>query len=104
MISEKILSELQKHLSNLLGNRLVGIYLFGSRARGDQRADSDVDVLVVLNGDFHPFDLIEETGNLVASLSLQFDLVISLAFVSRERFENENSPFMLNVRREGVPV
>jgi predicted nucleotidyltransferase len=25
--------------------------LFGSRARGDHRADSDVDVLVVLNGD-----------------------------------------------------
>jgi hypothetical protein len=63
-----------------------------------------VDVLVVLNDDFHPFDLIEETGDLAASLSLQFDLVISFAFVSKERFENENSPFMLNVRREGVPV
>jgi predicted nucleotidyltransferase len=28
--------------------RLVGIYLFGSRARGDHRADSDVDLAVVL--------------------------------------------------------
>lgn len=31
------------------GTRLAGIYLFGSRARGDHRADSDYDVAVVLS-------------------------------------------------------
>jgi hypothetical protein len=30
------------------GPRLVGVFLFGSRARGDHRADSDVDLAVVL--------------------------------------------------------
>jgi predicted nucleotidyltransferase len=30
------------------GERLAALYLFGSRARGDHRSDSDVDVAVVL--------------------------------------------------------
>jgi len=30
------------------GERVQGLYLFGSRARGDHRPDSDVDVAVVL--------------------------------------------------------
>jgi hypothetical protein len=40
----------------------------------------------------------------VADLSLQHDVVISRAFVSNERFEREQTPFLLNVRREGVTV
>jgi hypothetical protein len=31
------------------GGRLVGLHLFGSRARGDHRPDSDADVAVVLS-------------------------------------------------------
>jgi predicted nucleotidyltransferase len=35
------------------GDRVHGIFLFGSRARGDHRADSDADVAVVLaDGDW----------------------------------------------------
>lgn len=33
------------------GDRLAGIYLFGSRARGDHKSDSDYDIAVVLNDD-----------------------------------------------------
>ncbi|QGA68168.1 nucleotidyltransferase domain-containing protein [Sulfolobus sp. E11-6] len=33
---------------NIYGNNLVSIVLFGSYARGDQRKDSDIDLLVVL--------------------------------------------------------
>jgi antitoxin ChpS len=31
------------------GTRLVGLYLFGSRARGDHTPESDADVAVILN-------------------------------------------------------
>jgi len=30
--------------------------------------------------------------------------VVSCVFVSEEQFQQERSPLMLNVRREGVPV
>jgi len=104
MNSQKVVSILHAHFTELLANRLAGIYLFGSRARGDNLPDSDMDILLVLEGDFNPFDLIEQTSSIIATVSLQYDIVISLAFISRERFENENTPFMLNVRREGVQV
>src|SRR3989304_409697 len=36
-------------LRQAYGQRLRGVYLFGSRARGDHEPDSDVDVLIVLD-------------------------------------------------------
>jgi len=80
------------------------VILYGSRARGQARSDSDIDVLVVVRDDSDYGDLIRRTSATVAALSLQHDVVISRAFVSRERFEHEQTPFLLNVRREGVPV
>jgi len=44
-------------LRKVLGEHLVAVVLFGSRARGDARADSDWDVLVLAEGlSQNPFD------------------------------------------------
>ena len=99
-----VLSELRRELARILGDRFEAAYLFGSRARGDHRPDSDVDVLVVVRGTFDYGDLIRRTSGLASALSLKYDAVISRAFVSQERFECEQSPFLLNVRREAVAV
>jgi hypothetical protein len=42
------LSRFAREVARHYGRRLKGIYLFGSRARGDHRPDSDADVAVVL--------------------------------------------------------
>ncbi len=47
---QKALDLLVANLKRHFGPRLVNIYLFGSKARGDDHADSDVDVLIVLSG------------------------------------------------------
>lgn len=100
----KILTTLRRELSALLGNQLEALYLYGSQARGDAQSDSDIDVLVVINGVFDYAELLARTSETVAALSLENDVVISRAFVSKERFEQERSPFLLNVRREAVPI
>jgi hypothetical protein len=38
------------HLRSALGDRLVSVVLFGSVARGDARASSDIDLLIVVEG------------------------------------------------------
>ena len=99
-----ILTILHREFSTLLGNQLEALYLYGSQARGDAQSDSDIDVLVVINGKFDYAELLARTSETAAALSLENDVVISRVFVSKERFEQEHSPFLLNVRREAVPI
>jgi predicted nucleotidyltransferase len=99
-----ILTELRQRFEALYRTRLVRLVLYGSQARDDAEPGSDIDVLVVLEGPVNPGDEIERAGEITAQLSLLHDTVISCAFVSSERFNHEQSPLLLNVRREGIPL
>ena len=101
---KNILTELRRGLSDILGDGLVAVFLFGSRARHDARPASDIDVLVVVHGELDYPDLIRRTSHLVSDLSLKYDAMISRAFISKDRFEREQTPFLLNVRREAVAI
>lgn len=99
-----VLRELQWALQRELGDQLEDILLFGSRARREGRPDSDIDVLILLKGEFDYGELIRRTSLLVAELSLEHGIVISRAFATKARYETEQSPFYINVRREAVPI
>jgi uncharacterized protein len=101
---QSLIAELRRRFEALYGPRLVRLMLFGSQARGDAEPGSDIDLLVVLEGPVRAGEEIRRTLDPVAELSLENNVVFSCAFVSRERFENELSPLLINVRREGVPV
>ncbi len=99
-----LLTELRSRFEALYGPRLARLVLFRSQARGDAEPGSDIDVLVVLEGPVRPGEEIRRSINHVAELSLENNVVFSCVFVSRDRFEMEISPLLINVRREGVLV
>ena len=101
---ENLLQQLRTELEWAIGEQIEAIYLYGSRARGEARPDSDVDVMVVLRSDFHYFDMVERTGEIAARLSLQYDTVISLAFSSAAQFNHQKIPFYLNIKQEGIMI
>ena len=103
-VAQTTLDDLRQRLTQLYGPRLDCLLLYGSQARGDAEEGSDVDVLVVLHGEVRPGEEIRRTGAIITDLSLANDLVISCAFISSQRFSAEKSPFLMNVRREGVSL
>ncbi len=101
---QAILAELRHHFAQVYGPRLVHLMLFGSQARGDAEPGSDIDVLVVLDG---PVSTAREALcalDLRTSLSLQHNTVVSCTFVSAQQYQREQSPLLLNIRREGVAI
>jgi len=100
----EIISRIKEGFSLIYGSRLSSIVLFGSHARGDEEPGSDIDLLIVLEGDVSPITEIERTGALVASLSLHYDVVISCIFMDKDRFLHRNGPLLRNIRREGITV
>lgn len=100
----EILVELRRRFGKLYGLRLVRLVLFGSRARGDAEPDSDIDILVVLEGQVDAVAEIHRTSEIVAGLSLDYDAVIACIFMSREQADYGGSALLLNIRREGVLV
>jgi predicted nucleotidyltransferase len=103
-VCRTVTRELRERLADLYEDRLVRLVLFGSRARGDEVSGSDIDVLVVLRGPVSPCEEIERTIDITAGISLEYDVVVACVFVSEDRFTQEQSPLMLNVRREGVAI
>lgn len=99
-----IVSELRTSFEALYGDRLVTMILFGSHARGDAEPGSDIDVLIVLKEPVSPGTEITRTSEIRSQLSLKYDVVVSCTYVSAERYTTEQSPLLINIRREGVPA
>lgn len=100
---KKITDILKSQINTLYQNRLYNLVLFGSQARNEAVEGSDIDVLIVLKDEnVNAVKELRIITDLITSLSLEFNEVISCVFVSEKRYLNEKSPLLLNVRKEGI--
>ncbi|TAE53126.1 MAG: nucleotidyltransferase domain-containing protein [Nostocales cyanobacterium] len=97
-----ILEKVKTFLQTTYQDNLDKVILFGSRARGDYHADSDIDILIVLKTPFDYSLEVEKTSVFISELSLECDLVISRVFAETPDFNSKNTPFFMNIRKEGV--
>jgi len=99
-----ILDELRAKVSDLFGKQLESVVLYGSHARGDARTDSDIDILIVLLDDFDYFQMVNKVSFLTSEISLKYEVVISSAFITKEEFDQLRTPFLINIKQEGILV
>ena len=98
------LAEAKARLVELYGDRLDRVVLYGSYARGDARPDSDVDVLVVLRGEYQAYAEIKRSGRPLYDISLRYDLALSAQPYGVEEVADTRRPFMRNVASDGVTL
>lgn len=70
---------IKKTIQEIVGENLSRIILFGSRARGDNRPDSDYDLLVLLKRDIDRNEYVRIYSNILKELarhSIWLDLLI----------------------------
>ena len=80
--------------------------LFGSEARGDASANSDIDVLVLLDAEN---DFVEREGEVAYELfllGLANNIEINPVIFRRSHWENRpfKTPFYCNVMNEGIQI
>ena len=100
-----ILRELKKGLTEIFGESLKSVILFGSYARGDAHPpDSDIDVMIVLKGEFDSSEVDKRSSKLMSALCLKNDVLISWRFTSDTYLAQSGAPLMINIRKEGVAI
>lgn len=99
-----LLREIKTGLETLYGERLRGVYLYGSYARGEPELESDVDVLVVLDDVVSYAREIERTSELVGGLSLRYGVSVSRVFVPLGAWLQGDTPFLTLARSEAIPA
>ena len=103
---EEAVIKLKTLLVKKLSNNLKHLYLFGSKARGDYRNDSDIDILVVADSvDTQTKDLIRDA---VLDIQLEFDIPIAIHIRSanyyNEQSNNRLNMFMQNIIQDGIAI
>lgn len=92
-------------LSQMLHSNLVDLYLFGSKARGDFSAESDIDLLIILrqlNADSRWL-----VRSIAADCSLQYDVLFNTHLYEQERWQSivaHQDTLWREVQRDGVSL
>ena len=99
----KALIRMSKDLKDVYGEYLVKIVLYGSYARGEQTAESDVDIAVILK-DGNTEKMHEEMTDIVVDYELDQGVTLSVIQIESEQFRewNKTLPFYQNIDQEGI--
>ncbi len=99
---DRFLRRVKARLAEVYGERLVGIVLYGSEARGDAEDDSDIDIFVLLT---EMDDLWEEISTIVDALyDLQLEIFRPIHALPLLSANYETGAFAVyrNAQREGI--
>jgi len=105
VLERAALAEYQSSLLARFPQRIRRITLFGSKARGDDDAESDIDLLVLV--DVEDNDLRRELWRIASDVSLEHNVVLSARVFAQSRWaETQRTllPLYRAVMTDGIPL
>ena len=99
-IVDPVLSRFRAALDRVYGDRVERVVLFGSRARGDARPDSDYDVAVFLNDLADRWDEVDRIADIAADIMDETGAFVHVMLYRAETYR-DRTPLMHEVRGEG---
>ena len=107
-VEEKKREALKKFVAMLeerLGDKIWGIYLFGSLAKGTVTEESDIDILIVYS-DFEERSLLEVVSEIGFRIMMETGELIEAIPMLKEEYESSlgRSPFLWEVLQFGTPI
>lgn len=102
MVDERLQKEIRSRLEAAFKERLQGVVLYGSYARGTSVRESDLDLMVLLE---RPVQLGKDLETIVEALyplQLELDVPIHALPVAEESFTAGQYGLYRNAKREGV--
>ena len=103
-VKQNEIETIKSVIGSVIKNRLSKIILFGSRARGDNRIDSDYDLIVVISEELsmkEKMSLASEIRRILAKFSIPNDLLIK-SESEIMRFSGVIGTTLYNATREGI--
>ena len=101
----KMLLELEEKLQRVYGNKLKAVILYGSVARGTATEESDIDIMVLIDGTAQELRTFEDQlSDVSTDISIKYFRVFSIIDISYQEYMRwvNTSPFYRNVSKEGV--
>ena len=91
-------------LEQLYGERLRGVYLYGSAARDQLDENSDIDIAIILDEIPDRFEEHERTSKLGSQISLDANTLVSFMFVPEADYQQGRYAVYRAIKREGIAV
>ncbi len=99
------ISSFLKQLQVNHSDRIFETFLFGSKARGDDQPDSDIDILLIVDQEDWRFR--HQISDIASGIALEYDVLIGSFVIGKKRWdmmERERFSLYENVKREGIPL
>jgi predicted nucleotidyltransferase len=102
--TDPVLTGFRQAMRELYGPRIERVVLYGSRARGDAKPDSDYDIAVFLRDLSSRWQEVRRIADVEIAILDKTGAIVHAMPYPAESWRNNSSPLMHEIRKDGVDL